>query len=519
MAGIYVAKALGALIPTLQRDRSLLRAYGLVYDDVHSCERLPARIGRRDLVLWDARDERLPELPPGATGLIRSTKTGSFGLCLGSDADSARLLVSRWDEIQVRGGQSRFSGSVADTEGGLDALRWTVERLALAHSHSFRRPINWERLQRGAARRLDAASTPAERLRAWEWLLARLHDGHTKVVALEGSTPCRRVHCGVYGEFLDPGRYLVRRVYPGGAGAAAGLVAGMVVSRVNGRDWRSYLRAEGEHWSFSSHHLRRACRHLVPWHQPGGTRLTLDTDRGRRTIEFGEEPYPGFFHWMYEGPTEAIAFSWVGPDAYRLRIAYFPADAQFLRFAEEAVRSVPSGARLELDLRGNAGGNRDMMAEVAGLFLPAGTPLSRRRGRRVGGGFSRWTILRTTGRQAFGGSLTVLMDEGCASTTESLLGALRAANRAALAGRRSAGSTGNPRTYLFPDEVRFTCSSWEETAPDGRPIEGQGIATNRALQACGRRSGGRVRPRVVETVPRRPMDGGSRSLSRPSDTC
>jgi C-terminal processing protease CtpA/Prc len=115
--------------------------------------------------------------------------------------------------------------------------------------------------------------------------------------------------------------------------------------------------------------------------------------------------------------------------------------------------------------------------KVAGMLLPRGAVLSRRRGRRVGGAFTRWSVYRNPDDPIYGGRLTVLMDELCASATEMVLGALKAAGRAKLRGRRSARSTGNPRQFVSPGGVRFTCSSWEETTPEGEPIERHGVTT------------------------------------------
>jgi C-terminal processing protease CtpA/Prc len=86
-------------------------------------------------------------------------------------------------------------------------------------------------------------------------------------------------------------------------------------------------------------------------------------------------------------------------------------------------------------------------------------------------------VYRNPDRPIYDGPLTVLMDELCASATEGVIGALKSAGRAKLVGRRSAGSTGNPRHFVSPGGVRFTCSSWEETTPDGEAIEGRGIST------------------------------------------
>ena len=327
-----------------------------------------------------------------------------------------------------------------------------------------------------SARGVARSSPPVHIFLDARGLLARLRDNHTKVTGIEGPHACWRVHCGIYGRFVEAGSFLVARVMPGSAGEEAGVEAGMEVRGVDGRDWRAWLRCEGQHWAISSPHFRRAVRRFIPWCQPQGTRLELDTDEGARTVCF-EASYPGFFHHTCSGKPEVLVFRRVYEGRYQLRVRYFPTDDTFVGRCKEALASMPEGAELELDLRGNGGGNGEAARELASMLLPEGTALSRVRGRHVGGGFTPWVTLRTTTPPVYAGPVTVLMDELCGSSTECLLGALKAAGRARLVGRRSGGSSGNARTYQTAGGVNFLCSSWEELTPEGEPIEGRGITT------------------------------------------
>jgi hypothetical protein len=377
--------------------------------------------------------------------------------------------------VEAAGGQRVFAGSVSSEERGADEIRWVVERLATAHSYSYQRELDWDQFERSARLRIAAACSPADYLRAWEWALARLHDRHTRVLAIGGSSPCHRVHCGIYGRFVSRSRFIVEHVWPRSAAVAAGVVAGMMISGVAGGDWPTYLRHENPYWASSTRHFRRAIQRFIPWYQPNSTRLELLTDAGVRAVEFGDTSYPGFFHWLYDGEPEPVTFGWLGADRYRLRISYFPPGQGFVDCCEQLLSLVPGRGSLELDLRGNAGGNAETSVRVAEMLLKPGAPLARRRSRRVGGHYTRWTVLRSDSHPVYLGPLTALMDEFCASSCEMLLGALKANGRGMLVGRRSAGSTGNPRKYVTERGVEFLCSSWEETTPNGETIEGVGI--------------------------------------------
>ena len=479
MAAVFVQEALAHLVPVLWRDRDVLEGYGLGFGEVVECRGRPRDVRAEDFVLWQGTPAWLPRLARGMTGRIRSRKTGSHGLVQARRGEDFGLLMSRWDEVEAAGDDLLFAGSVSEREQGEDELDWVIARLERGHSHSLHRPADWGRLARLARRRLEAAATQAEHLRAWEWLLAHLHDNHTKVVGVQGPSACSRVHCGLYGRFVGPSCLAIERVFAGSAAESAGLAPGDEVLSADGLDWPAYLRRERAFWAFSSPHLRRAAQRFIPWYQPAGTRLELNTRRGRRTIEFAGESYCGFAHWAYEGTPEPMTFERCGPDRYRLRITYFPGGEEFVGQCREALGAVPADGVLELDLRGCGGGNGVNASKVAGMLLPEGTPLSRRRGRRVGGGFTRWTVCRSRELQVYGGPLVVLMDEFCGSATEGVIGALKSAGRARLVGRRTGGSSGNPRRYVSPGGVMFTCSSWEETTPEGEPIEGHGITTRK----------------------------------------
>ncbi len=477
MATVFLHESLAYRAAILRRYRELYHTLGLDYTDVRVCRRRPRAITPADFLLWPGEAAPPPALPPEATGFIRSRRTGAFGYVLGRAPADCWLLLNRWDEVETAGGHAFFTDSVAEHERDTGDLRWVLDRLIQCHSHSYGRSVDWEALERQARRRLDAAGDAQDHLRAWQWLFARLHDGHTKLLGIEGPHACPMVHCGVYGRFLDRGRFLVEEVRPSSAAEDCRLAAGDEIVAVNGLDWPTFLRRETAFWAFSSSHCRRAARPFLPWYQPAGTCLRLATSAGTRMLAFGEESYAGFFHWLCRGKPDPVTFDRLGPGRYRLRIAYFPSDDDFVPRCREALASLPADAHLELDLRGNGGGSGEFSCQVVSMLLPRGSGLYRARVRRVGGGFGRWVVERSTDEPVFLGPVTVLMDELCASATEGFIGALKSAGRARLVGRRTAGSSGLARVFLSRAGVRFSCSSWQETTPEGEPIEGRGVTT------------------------------------------
>lgn len=474
MPTVYLSRSLSHLAPLLRLDRDLLRAYGLHFTRVAIADDLPP-LSPSDFLLWAGDNPQLPPLPPAATGQIRARAAGGYGLVRGRSPGDVSLLISRWDEVEAAGKHVAFTGSVAAGET-TDDVAWVLDRLQRAHSHSYGRQVDWAGMEGRLRQDLAQAETHLHRFQAWECLFASLRDSHTRLLRLGD---VRRVHAGVFGRFLGPHRFLIARVHDGSAGRRAGLAPGVEVTAVNSLPWPAFLKQQERQWACSSPQLRHACRPFIAWHQPAGSALQLQTSVGERRLEFGDASYSGFFHWLYPEAPEPLQLHRLAPGRYSLRLQAF-ASAHGEDLAETYERlfgKLPPDAELLLDLRGNAGGNRIAATCLLEMLLPPGAVISRRRGRVVGEGFTRWTCYRSKGKPRFAGPLRVRMDALCASTTEMVLAALQSSGRAVLTGACSAGASGNPRTYCSAGGVLFTGSSWQETLADGTPIEGRGIAS------------------------------------------
>lgn len=128
----------------------------------------------------------------------------------------------------------------------------------------------------------------------------------------------------------------------------------------------------------------------------------------------------------------------------------------------------PTG--LILDLRNNPGGDRDVAVQVADEFLRAGVVLIQ----RYGDGHEE-TFDATDDGLAQDIPLVVLINEGSASASELVAGALQDDGRARLIGVQSFGK-GTVQTWIGLSNgggVRITIARW--LTPKGRWIHGQGL--------------------------------------------
>ncbi|HLZ16589.1 MAG TPA: S41 family peptidase, partial [Cyclobacteriaceae bacterium] len=124
--------------------------------------------------------------------------------------------------------------------------------------------------------------------------------------------------------------------------------------------------------------------------------------------------------------------------------------------------------KLVLDLQGNPGGYMDQAISVADEFLPKGEKIVFTRGQE-----SRYNeeALATDKGDFEKGDLIVLVNEGSASASEIVSGALQDNDRALVVGRRSYGKGLVQRPFELNDgsEVRLTISRYY--TPSGRSIQ------------------------------------------------
>jgi carboxyl-terminal processing protease len=124
--------------------------------------------------------------------------------------------------------------------------------------------------------------------------------------------------------------------------------------------------------------------------------------------------------------------------------------------------------RLVLDLRDNPGGYLDKAIKVADEFIPAGRTISYTEGKA-----SKYNSTYTSTKNGMfeTGGLVVLINEGSASASEILAGALQENDRATIVGRRSFGKglVQMPISLRDGSELRLTISRYH--TPSGRCIQ------------------------------------------------
>ena len=136
---------------------------------------------------------------------------------------------------------------------------------------------------------------------------------------------------------------------------------------------------------------------------------------------------------------------------------------------EEAVKSLPQVEGLILDLRGNPGGLFSQATQVADLFLPQGVPIVSIKEREGGREEVKYSRRQSIARDI---PLVVLIDEGSASASEIVAGAIQDNDRGVIVGTASFGKGSVQTIFDLREEassaLKLTTALYY--APSGRSI-------------------------------------------------
>lgn len=156
--------------------------------------------------------------------------------------------------------------------------------------------------------------------------------------------------------------------------------------------------------------------------------------------------------------------------------------------AKALIESGQADTGLILDLRGNPGGYLQMAVDVASEFLPRGELIlvEQQRGEAP----EEYRVKRAG--VALDVPLVILIDQGSASASEIVAGAIRDNARGTLIGQRTFGKGSVQNTHTLQDgsSLRVTIARW--LLPGGDHLDGEGIAPDIQVEATAEQISARV---------------------------
>lgn len=137
-------------------------------------------------------------------------------------------------------------------------------------------------------------------------------------------------------------------------------------------------------------------------------------------------------------------------------------------FVDAAIQLKKQGMKnLVFDLRDNGGGYLNIAFDLADQFLPSGKLVVYTKGIRS----PRQDFIATSLGTFESGKLVVLIDEGSASASEIVSGAIQDWDRGLILGRRSFGKGLVQRPYMLPDSSMVRITTARYYTPSGRCIQ------------------------------------------------
>ena len=145
------------------------------------------------------------------------------------------------------------------------------------------------------------------------------------------------------------------------------------------------------------------------------------------------------------------------------------------------------------DVRSNTGGNSLYGYEIISHLIDQPIEGEIWRTRRYLPAFRSWGkpeewheggmgLIQPSNGKKYLGPLVVLTDNGTISAAEDFVVPLKYAKRATIIGEQTAGSTGNPVTFILPGGYLFRVCSLVATFPDGEEFVGKGIKPDITLK-------------------------------------
>ena len=199
---------------------------------------------------------------------------------------------------------------------------------------------------------------------------------------------------------------------------------------------------------------------------PEGTAVKLTVLRGEEERKFDLR--------RAEIRSPAVSWALIGDtDVAHVFLSSFSDDsAREIREAFDEARAA-GARRFVLDLRNNPGGRLDQAVEISGYFLEPGSVAYVRK--EASGGREEIEVSESGGPGLTDAPLAVLVNEGSASSSEILAGALRDNDRATVIGETTFGTGTVLAEFVLKDGSSILLGVAEWLTPDGDFIRETGI--------------------------------------------
>jgi len=348
--------------------------------------------------------------------------------------------------------------------------------------------VEWKAVRRIYEPKALAAKSDSEFHGVLRQMLGELKLSHFSVYQPESNVETTKVVRGVTGielKILDS-QAVISEVQSGSAAEEAGLKAGFVIERVDGKTTKELLAPLEA--SFAKRTLpeaqRRIYRERILMNFLGGNiaakskievlngnnqRQVFDVARTERKNEMSQAMgnFPAqeviFESKRLENNVGYIRFNmWIIPQMPKIR---------------EAIRSLKDADGIIFDLRGNPGGIGGMATGVAGLLVKQQTSLGSMKSRA-----SETKFIVYPQTEIYDGKIVILSDYGTGSTSEIFAAGMQEIGRASVVGEQSAGAVLPSIFDTLPTGAIFQYVISDYKSPKNILIENRGVTPDTLIK-------------------------------------
>ena len=341
--------------------------------------------------------------------------------------------------------------------------------------------VNWKKVGESYKPMALSAKTNEEFHSVLNQMLGELNQSHFGIYTKEAEVESTKCNDGIIGAEVKilENKVIINRIETNSPAEKAGLKMGFEIIKIDDRSIPEILLSLDTSFASRrfSENLKQTYRErMINRSMCGKPETTVKVEalnkrNSTQTFSLVRTAYKGEIAKVAEGiPPFKLQF-----EARKLEnnIGYISFNVWLPKQAERvrnAIVSMRDAKGIIIDLRGNSGGQGNLVNTVGGALFSERTSFGKTKTRFGGGDF--WVIPQD---KVFEGKIIILTNNATGSTSEIFAGGMKDLGRAEIIGERTAGAVLPATIEKLPTGANFMYAVADYRTPNGTLLEGRGV--------------------------------------------